>query len=39
MFKSRLKSNIFIVLGPSRENNYYINFNRRLKGITLNIFQ
>ena len=38
IFKSRLESNIFIILGPSRENNYYINFNRRLKGVALNIF-
>jgi len=38
MFKSRLESNIFIILGPSRENNYCINFNRRLKGVALNVF-
>jgi len=38
MFKSRLESNVFIILGPSRENNYYIDFNGRLKGIALNVF-
>ena len=38
IFKFRLESDIFIVLGPSRENNYYINFNGRLKGVVLNVF-
>ena len=38
IFKSKLESDVFIVLGPSRENNYYINFNGRLKGVALNVF-
>ena len=39
IFKSRLKSDVFVILGPFRENNYYINFNKKSKGIVLNIFQ
>ena len=38
IFKSRLESDAFVVK-PSRESNCCIDFNKRSKGVTLNMFQ